>query len=116
MVIDPKMFSIAPNFQTQEGVIIHMLMPFPYEDNHHVPWKYNVSLISTQTGKEEVYSNISSGLFGLTRNGRCYTPEELENRRKEIGKGTAKPIKNSVTTKEDEEFLKIIRNSKYIVI
>ena len=51
MVINLKTFSIAPNLQNQEGIIIHMPKPFPYEDNHRVPWKYDVSLISTQTRK-----------------------------------------------------------------
>ena len=89
---------------------------FPYEDSHRVPWKYDVSSISTRTGKEEVCSNISSGLYGLTRSGRFCTPEELEKRRKEIGKGTAKPVKSRVTTQEAEKFLKVIRNSEYSVI
>ena len=93
-----------------------MPKPFPHEDNHHVPWKYDVSLIFTQTEKEKVCSNISSGLFRLTRSGRCYTLEELEKRRKEIGKSTVKPVKNWVTIKEAEEFLNIIRNSYYSVI
>ena len=34
----------------------------------------------------------------------------------EVGKVTAEPVRNRVTTKEAEEFLKIIRNSKYSVI
>ena len=68
-----------------------------------------MSLISTRTRKKEVCSNISLGLSGLTRSGRFYTLEELEKRRKEIGKGTAKPVKNRITTKEAEEFLKIIK-------
>ena len=59
---------------------------------------------------------ISSGLFGLTRSGCCYTSKELEKRRKEIGKGTAEPIRNTVTIKEVKEFLKVIKNSKYNVI
>ena len=110
------MFSIAPNLQTQEGVIIRMSKPFPYEDNHRVPWKYNVSLISTWTKKEEVCSNISSSISRLTRNGRCYTSEELEKRRKEISKGTSELVRNKVTTEEVEEFLKIIKNSEYSMI
>ena len=93
-----------------------MPKPFPHKDNHRVPWKYDVSLISTRTEKEKVCSNISSGLFRLTRSGRCYTLEELEKRRKEIGKSTVKPVKNWVTIKEAEEFLNIIRNSYYSVI
>ena len=47
VVINPKTSSIAPNLQTLEGVIICMSKPIPYEDNHRVPWKYDVSLIST---------------------------------------------------------------------
>ena len=93
-----------------------MPKPFPYEDSHRIPWKDDVSLISTRTGKEEVCSNISSSLSGLTRSGHCYTPEEIEKRRKEIGKSTAKPVRNRVITEEAEEFLKIIRNSEYSVI
>jgi len=45
-------------------------------------------MISTHTGKEEVCSNVSLGLVGLTWSGHCYTPEELEKGTKEIGKGT----------------------------
>ena len=116
MVINPKMFSIVPNLQTQEGIIIHMSKLFPYEDSHHVPWKYYVSLISARTRKEEFCSNISSGLSGLTRSGSCYSPKELEKRRKEISKCTVEPVRNRVTTEEAEEFLKIIRNSEYNVI
>ena len=102
VVINSRMFSIAPNLQTQEGVIIHMPKPFLYKDSHRVPWKYNVSLISTQTRKEEVCSNISSGLSRLTRSGRCYIPEELEKRRKEVGKGIAEAVKNKVIIEEVE--------------
>ena len=83
VVINLKMFSILPDLQTQEGVIIRMPKSFPYEDSRHVPWKYDVSLISTRTRKVEVYSNISSGLSRLTWSGCCYTPKEIEKRRKE---------------------------------
>jgi len=76
------MFSLVPNLQTKEGLVIRMPKPFPYKDSHHDPWKYDVTLISTQTRKEEVCPNISSGLSELTRSGRCYTPKELEKRRK----------------------------------
>ena len=94
-----------------------MLKLFPHKDSHRVPWKYDVSLISSRIGKEEVYSNISLGLSGLTRSGRCYNPDELKKKkRKEIGKGTIEPVKNRVTIEEAEEFLKIIKNSEYSVI
>ena len=116
VVINLKMFSIVPNLQTQEGVIICMPKSFCYEDSHRVPWKYDVSLISTQTGKDEDCSNISLSLSRLTRSGRCYTPDELEKRRKEIDKGTTELIRNRVIIKEAEEFSKIIKNSEYGVI
>jgi len=63
------MFSLAPNLQTQEGLVIHMPKLFPYKDYHYVPWKYNVTLILTWTRKEEVCSNVSSSLSRLIRNG-----------------------------------------------
>ena len=75
-----------------------------------------MTLISSLIGREEVCSNISSGLAGLTRSGRCYTPKELEKVRKEIGKGTAEPVRNKVTTEEVEEYLKTIRKVDYSVI
>jgi len=96
-----------------------MPKPFPYEDDHCVPWNYDISMISTRTwriGKEEVCSNISSGLVGLTRSGWCYTFEELEKRRKELGKGTTELIRNKVTTEEAEEFLRTIQKADYSVI
>ena len=116
IIISPKMFSLAPNRQTQEGVVIRMPKTFLYKGSHCVPWKYDVTLISTRIGKEEFCSNISSGLARLTRNGRCYTLEELEKTRKKIGNSTTKPIKNKVTTEEAEEFLKTIRKANYSVI
>lgn len=66
VIISLKMFSLVPNLQTQEGLIIRMPKPFPYKDNHRVLWKYDMTLISTRIGKEKVCSNVSSGLFGLT--------------------------------------------------
>ena len=55
---------------------------------------------------------VCLGLLGVV----VATPEELEKRRKKIGKGTVKPIRNRVITKEAEEFLKIIKDSEYSVI
>ena len=40
----------------------------------------------------------------------------LEKRRKEIGKGTAEPVRNRVTIEEAKEFLKTIRKVNYSVI
>ena len=110
------MFSLAPNLQTHEGVVILMRKLFPYKDSHRVPWKYDVTSISTKTRKEEVCSNISLGLARLTRSGWCYTLEELEKRRKKIGKSTAEPVRNRFTIEEAKELLKTIRKADYSVI
>ena len=45
--IGPKIFSLAPNVQTQKGVVTHMSKPFPYQDSYRVLWKYDRILIST---------------------------------------------------------------------
>lgn len=58
----------------------------------------------------------------MTRSGRCYTPEELELRRKK-GKEKAGEVpileetaKKAVTEEEIAEFLKIIRKNEYTVV
>ena len=93
-----------------------MPKPLPYKDSHCVPWKYDVTLISTRTGKEKAFSKISLGLARLTKSDWYYTPEELRKRRKEIGKGMVELVRNRVTTEEAEEFLKTIRMVDYSVI
>jgi hypothetical protein len=49
--------------------------------------------------------NLSSGLGGITRSGRCYTSEELKKRRKELSKAVEDPLKKKVTKEEVEDFL-----------
>ena len=79
VIIGLKMFSLAPNLRTQEGLVIRMPKPFLYKDSHHAPWKYDVTLISTRTGKEEICSNVSSSLAKLIRSRQCYTPGVIDN-------------------------------------
>jgi ankyrin repeat protein len=62
----------------------------------------------------------------MTRSGRCYTPEELEKRRK--GKDNVGeepfvtfpeeevPVKEPVTERDVEDFLKYVKNSEYSII
>ena len=66
--------------------------------------------------EEEVVGNLTSGLGGITRSGRCYTPEELEKRRKEIGKTAEDPVKTKVAEDEAADFLRIIKSSEYSVV
>uniref|UniRef100_A0A2N9EWE8 Uncharacterized protein n=1 Tax=Fagus sylvatica TaxID=28930 RepID=A0A2N9EWE8_FAGSY len=78
------------------SVVIQVPQPFPYQDSKRIPWNYGMKVISTRENKpktkEEVVGNLTSGLGGITRSGRCYTPEELEKRRKETGKAVEDPI------------------------
>jgi hypothetical protein len=102
------------------SVVIQVPQPFPYQDDKRVPWNYGMKIISTREGKpqteEEVVGNLTSGLRGITRSGRCYTPEELEKRRKEIGKTVEDPVKTKAAEDEAADFLRIIKSSEYSVV
>uniref|UniRef100_A0A2N9I3I8 Uncharacterized protein n=1 Tax=Fagus sylvatica TaxID=28930 RepID=A0A2N9I3I8_FAGSY len=84
------------------------------------PWNYGMKVISTRESKpktkEEVVGNLTSGLGGITRSGRCYTPEELEKRRKEAGKAVEDPTKTKATEEEAADFLRIIKSSEYSIV
>uniref|UniRef100_A0A2N9IH86 Uncharacterized protein n=1 Tax=Fagus sylvatica TaxID=28930 RepID=A0A2N9IH86_FAGSY len=54
--------------------------------------------------------------FRQLQSGRCYTPEELEKRRKEIGKTVEDPAKTKVAEDEAADFLRIIKSSEYSVV
>jgi hypothetical protein len=56
---------------------------------------------------------------GLTRSGRCFTPEELEKQRKAKGKegvDVTEEINKPVTEEETNEFLKLMKHSEYSVV
>ena len=55
---------------------------------------------------------------GLTENGKCFTPEELERRRKakdkEVINGVkGMKVKKSISKEEAGEFLKLIKHNEY---
>ncbi len=64
--------------------------------------------------EEAEVDNLSSGLGGITRSGKCYTSEELEKRRKELGTAVKDPLKKKITEGEVEDFLRIIKNTEYM--
>ena len=51
---------------------------FPYETDHQVPWGYGLEVV-TSTGVK-IEPEVAE-IGGMTRSGRCYTPEELESKR-----------------------------------
>uniref|UniRef100_A0A2N9GM44 Integrase catalytic domain-containing protein n=1 Tax=Fagus sylvatica TaxID=28930 RepID=A0A2N9GM44_FAGSY len=102
------------------SVVIQVPQPFPYQDSKRIPWNYGMKVISTRESKpkteEEVVGNLTSGLGGITRSGRCYTPEELEKRRKEAGKAVEDPTKTKAAEEEAADFLRIIKSSEYSIV
>ncbi|GFS28378.1 hypothetical protein Acr_00g0001420 [Actinidia rufa] len=52
---------------------------FPYETDHQAPWGYGLEVV-TSTGVK-IEPEVAE-IGGMTRSGRCYTPEELESKRK----------------------------------
>ncbi|XP_073261997.1 uncharacterized protein [Populus alba] len=56
---------------------------------------------------------------GLTRSGRCFTPEELEKQRKAKGKekvDITEEINKPFTEEETNEFLKLMKHSEYSIV
>ena len=120
VVLQTAMVSAVQSSEKVPSVVIQVPQPFPYQDNKRVLWNYGTKVISTREGKpetkEEVVGNLASGLSGITRSGRCYTPEELERRRKEMGKPVEDPAKTKATEDEAADFLQIIKRSEYSIV
>jgi hypothetical protein len=55
---------------------------------------------------------------GLTRSGRCFTPEELKNHKKDKGKNVVETeeVNKPVSDEEANEFLKLMRHSEYSMV
>ena len=105
VVLQTATVSAVQSSEKVPSVVIQVPQPFPYQDNKRVLWNYGTKVISTREGKpetkEEVVGNLASGLGGITRSGRCYTPEELERRRKEMEKPMEDPAKTKATEAAD---------------
>ncbi|XP_027343037.1 uncharacterized protein LOC113855605 [Abrus precatorius] len=112
-------------------ITLRVPMPFPYKDNKMVPWKYDVKTY-TNNHEESQYSHAVdvtniAGVGGMTRSGQIYTPEELRNEQliekgnnceKESTKATDSKgeQKKMVSHEEACEFLKLIKQSEYMVV
>jgi hypothetical protein len=120
VVLQTATVSAVQSSEKVSSIVIQVPQPFPYQDNKRVPWNYGMKVISTWEGKpkteEEVVGNLTSGLGGITRSGRCYTPEKLEKRRKEIGKVVEDPVKTKAVEDEAADFLRIIKSSEYNIV
>ena len=120
IVLQTATVSTIQSSEKVPSIVIQVPQPFPYQDNKRVAWNYGMKVISTREGKpkteEEVVWNLTSGLGGITRSGRCYTLEELEKRRKEMGKAVEDPVKTKAAEDEAADFLRIIKSSEYSVV
>ncbi|XP_070034215.1 uncharacterized protein [Nicotiana tomentosiformis] len=92
-------------------VIIKPVTQLPMVDTKAVPWNYK-QVIVTYKGKE-VEEEVNE-TRGLTRSGRCFTPEEL--RKAKPFKDGHIPVKKPVTEEEAEEFLKKMKMQDYSII
>uniref|UniRef100_A0A2N9IHF6 Integrase catalytic domain-containing protein n=1 Tax=Fagus sylvatica TaxID=28930 RepID=A0A2N9IHF6_FAGSY len=120
VVLQTASVSAVQSSEKVPSVVIQVPQPFPYQDSKKIPWNYGMKVISTRESKpktkEEVVGNLTSGLGGITRSGRCYTPEELEKRRKEAGKAVEDPAKTKAAEEEAADFLRIIKSSEYSIV
>ena len=99
-----------------EPIVILTPSSFPYESDKAVPWNYEAKVMNP--AKTEPVANIA-GVGGMTRSGRCYTPEELERRRgtlvgEDIVEGTHR--KEPVTDAEVAEFKKVVKRSEFNIV
>ncbi|XP_015075319.1 uncharacterized protein LOC107019300 [Solanum pennellii] len=83
----------------------------PVFDSKVVPWNYNKTAV-VYRGKEIVKEVDEAG--GLTRSGRCYSPEEL--RKGKMTENIDVPLKKAVTEEENVEFLKKLKVPDYSVV
>lgn len=111
-------------------ITIQIPTPFEYQSSKAVPWNYEYKVT---VGSEPLPIHNISGIGGLTRSGKCYTPEDLlKPKGKEKGKAkiiedikekTEEPIvvknldvKQPASEEDIQEFLKLVKQSDYKVV
>ncbi|XP_070005323.1 uncharacterized protein [Nicotiana sylvestris] len=92
-------------------IIIKLVTQLPVVDAKADPWNYK-QVIVTYKG-EEIEEEVNE-TGGLTRSGRCFTPEEL--RKAKPFKDSPMPVKKSITEEEAEEFLKKMKVQDYSIV
>ncbi|XP_075098019.1 uncharacterized protein LOC142175335 [Nicotiana tabacum] len=94
-----------------EPVVIRPVAQLLVTNTKAISWNYNKTVM-TYKGKEIVEETGEIG--GLTRSGRCYSPEEL--RKAKQARESHLPVKEPVAEKEAEEFLKKMKLQDYSII
>ena len=114
------MISKVKSQEKNPSVIIQLPQSFQHKDNKKVPWNYGMQVIATRENKSKIeerkVGNLTSGFEGITKSGRCYTPEELEKRRKKMGKAIEDLTRAKLAKEEVTDSLRIIKSSEYNVV
>uniref|UniRef100_A0A2N9IA67 Uncharacterized protein n=1 Tax=Fagus sylvatica TaxID=28930 RepID=A0A2N9IA67_FAGSY len=114
---EPKKQGLLTTPRAQKELAEAVPQPFPYQDDKRVPWNYGMKVISTREGKpkteeESGWEPHVRDLVGSLGVVRCYTPEELEKRRKEMGKAVEDPVKTKAAEDEAADFLRRPRKNE----
>ncbi|XP_019238513.1 PREDICTED: uncharacterized protein LOC109218590 [Nicotiana attenuata] len=94
-----------------EPVIIKPVTQLPVTNSKAIPCSYE-QVVVTYKGKE-IKEQVCEAQ-GLTRSGRCFTPEELRKAR--VSKDNPVLVKKAVTEEEAEEFLKKMKVQDYSIV
>ncbi|XP_027905771.1 uncharacterized protein LOC114165323 [Vigna unguiculata] len=132
----------TPTIQERQPITIQAPSSFPYKSEKAVPWKYGARVSGGEqrtegqpTNGEPVVENIS-GIGGMTRSGRIFTPpilmkngagssesmmtknakESLKGKMIQTDEGLRKDDKKEISNEEAGEFLKFIQQSEYKVV
>ncbi|XP_015081378.1 uncharacterized protein LOC107025006 [Solanum pennellii] len=111
-----KGFSLTQHDQSgltklKETIFVKPVQQLPVIDAKVVPWNYNKTAV-VYRGKE-IFEEVGEE-GGLTRSGRCYSPEEL--RKGKMTENIQVPLKKAVTEEENVEFLKKLKVPDYSVL
>ncbi|XP_016706952.1 uncharacterized protein [Gossypium hirsutum] len=74
----------AKNEEVKPKVIIEVPSPFPYKDSKAISWRYDVNIVVPEGEKSKATAGSVSGVGHFTRNGRCYSLEMVEPKKKVI--------------------------------
>ncbi|KAH0763564.1 hypothetical protein KY290_019637 [Solanum tuberosum] len=94
-----------------EWTFVKHIRQLPVTDSKVVPWNYNKIVVVYR--RMEIVEEVDEA-GGLTRSGRCYSPEEL--RKGKMTQTIQVPFKKAVTEEEAEEFLNKIKVPDYSVV
>jgi len=116
-------------------VVIFVPSPFPYKSSKTVPWNHDATAFVHEleeraedepTKVMDVVTHISEG-SGMTRSGRIFAPNQLiresneaaveaQKRKEAPSQDKGLEFSDQSTSKDDDEFLKIIKRSEYKIV